>query len=208
MNAVTQCYEKEFRPLVLKYAEQTVPELAQEVRGAVSSEYLRWPELHGDTDWESAVESLSDFLQKRIAFLDALWLENEAFYVINENSKNSNFYVASGMTAEELPQNPYDPEGIWYLEGTDIPFDVTQPITGNVSLSAFPASETPPPTEEAAEVETAPKGGYTTQDYITFASIAFLGLLFVCIVCVDIFRRRKDEQKAEQSFSHSGAGEG
>ena len=97
---------------------------------------------------------VSDFLQKRIDFLDALWLENEAFYKIEVKGILSNLYVSAGMTAEELPANPEDPQGIWYLEGTDLPFDVTQPVTGDVSLSPLPASETPPPTEEATPVET------------------------------------------------------
>ena len=120
--------------------------------------------------------------------------------------KNSNLYVTAGLTAEEMPKNIENPEGIWYLEGTDIPFDVTQPVTGNVRLSAFPASETPPLAEEVTEADPAPERGYSMQDYITFLSIAALGMLLLLFVCVDIFRRRKDRQKSEQNASHSTAG--
>ena len=48
--------------------------------------------------------------------------------------------------------------------------------------------------------------GYSMQDYITFLSIAALGMLLLLFVCVDIFRRRKDRQKSEQNASHSTAG--
>jgi len=208
LDTVKEYYGQEFRPLLLDYADETIDVFAEQIRGAVRSEYLRSPELHEHQEWESAVEGIRTFLEKRIGFLDALWLENEVYYEIEGGIEHGNIYVAAGMPPEELPPNTYNPEGIWYLEGTDTPFDVTQPVTGNIRLSPLPASETPPPTEEVdEEVETVPKSGFATQDYITFASIAFLGLLLVCFVCVDIFRRRKDEQKAEQSFSHSGAGE-
>lgn len=204
LNAVKELYEKEYRPLLLEYAQDTISELSQEIRGNIASEYLRWPVLYEEVEWETEVALLSDFLQKRIDFLDALWLKNETFYKIEVKSILCNLYVPAGMTAEELPNNIENPEGIWYLEGTDTPFDVTQPITGNVYLSAFPASETPPPTEEAAEVETAPKRGYSMQDYITFLSIAALGMLLLLFACVDIYRRRKDRQKTECSFEHIG----
>ena len=206
LDAVKELYVKEYRPLMLENTRNRIPELAQQIRGTIGSEYLRWPELYSGAEWESSVESLQAFLQERITFLDALWLENKTFCKIETNMKNSNLYVTAGLTAEELPRNTCRPDGIWYLEGTDIPFDVTQPVTGNVRLSAFPASETPPPDEEITEVKPAPSGGYSTQDYITFLSIGALGVLLLLFVAVDIFRRRKDRQKSEQNASHSTAG--
>lgn len=208
LNAVKEYYGQEFRSLLLAHIRDAVPEFRQQVRGTIESEYLRWPQLYTGEDWDAAVEEILTFLQERIAFLDALWLENETFYEIEVSCEYSNLYVRPGMTAEELPKNTCRPDGIWYLEGTDIPFDVTQPVTGNVRLSAFPASETPPPDEEITEVKPAPSGGYSTQDYITFLSIGALGVLLLLFVAVDIFRRRKDRQKAGRTPAGSGTGGG
>lgn len=191
-TAFTELYEKEYRPLLLEYKEETIPEIVQEIRGVIESEYLRWPEYHTGTDWEPAIDGILDFLNKRIAFLDALWLEGKQFYEID--AEESNLYVAAGTVCEDLPENIMDPEGIWYLAGTDIPFDASQPITGDVKISALPESKIPPPTEEAEE--TAPAGGFATQDYIAFLSIGALGMLLLLFACVDFFLRRKDRRNS------------
>ena len=192
-DAFTKLYEQEYRPLLLQYAQQTIPEIRQEILGAIESEYLRWPELHTGTDWEPAVEGILNFLQKRIAFLDALWLEGKQFYEID--AEESNLYVAAGTVCEDLPRNGFNPEGIWYLAGTDTPYDASQPITEDVKIYHLPASEIPPPTEEVTE--TAPTGGFATQDYITIASVGFFLCVLLCLVTADFYQRKKDRRKAD-----------
>ena len=191
--AFTELYEKEYRPLLLEYEEKTIPAIAEEIRGAIESEYLRWPDLYTGTDWEPAVEGILTFLQKRIAFLDALWLEGRQFYEID--AEESNLYVEAGTVCEDLPKNFYNAEGIWYLAGTDIPFDVAQPMTGNVKISPLPASEIPPPTEEPEEPQK--NSGFATQDYITIASVAFFLCALLCFAAADIFQRKKDRRDAD-----------
>jgi len=192
-TAATELYEKEYRPLLLEYGEKTIPAIAEEIRGAIESEYLRWPELHTGTDWEPAVEGILDFLHKRIAFLDALWLEGETFYEID--AEESNLYVKAGTVCEDLPKNVFNEEGIWYLAGTDIPFDASQPITGDVKISALPASQIPPPTEEPEEI--VQSSGYSMQDYITFASVAFFLCALSCFAVADRVQRKKDRRDAD-----------
>ena len=203
-DAFTEIYEKEFRPLLLEYARDTIPEFAQQIRSAVQSEYLRWPQLYPESDWDTAVEGILDFLQERISFLDALWLEHEVYYEIEVPSEYNNLDIHEGLTAEELPKNPYRADGIWYLEGTDTPFDVTQTLTADVRLSPFPASEIPLPAEEVAEeaVEAAPKRGYSTQEYITIASIALFQCALLLFVAADIFQRRKDRRNTDTPTGH------
>ena len=197
MDSVKALYEAEYRPLLVEYAESTIAELAQEISGAIESEYLRWPELRDEKEWEDAVAGIIDFLEKRLTLLDALWLEDAVYYEITVAASDSNLYVAEGMPPEDLPRNGSDPEGLWYLEGTDTPFDVTRPVTGNVRLSPYPASETPPETEPAEEDAEQKAAGFSTQDYITAASVFALVSLLLGFICVDFFLRRKDRRNAD-----------
>lgn len=93
-------------------------------------------------------------------------------------------YVRANTVCEDLPRPAGSAEGIWYLEGTDIPFDATQPVTCDIRLSAvptveLPAETTPPETEappvvvpsekeETAAAEAADTNTNAIGNYITF----------------------------------------
>lgn len=193
MDTVVKLYKTEFRPLLQEYAGERIPAFAEEIRSAIPSEYLRWPTLHGDAGWDASMEAVITFIQERIAFLDALWLEKAEFCRISDGI--SNMYVPAGVACENLPAPAQG--GIWYLAGTDIPFDATLPVTCDVELFSMPESQRIPPEVPPEEEAAAPAETLTTQDYITMLSIFALVLLLLCFVAVDFFRRKKDRRKAD-----------
>lgn len=193
MDAVIRIYETEFRPLMQEYAESTIGGFAKDIRSVIASESLRWPDLCSEEAWEAAVGSMSTFLRERIAFLDSIWLNKAAYHTIT--IREYNVCIPAGATCETRLQLGKSGQDVWYLAGTDIPFDVTQPVTCDITLSAVPASEIPPETQPEDAAEKA--AGFTTQEYITFLSIAALGVLLLGFAGVDFFRRRKERRNAD-----------
>ena len=139
-NRVTEIYESEFLPLLEKNFSQTLKEYALHIGKASSLNQIRW-----DIN-ESCLEqsqNMSDFMEKRLLFLNELWIENESFNVVKADHSFGGFYayyyIKNGETLSYLPLFDSTKTSVfrgWYYEGTDEPFDPSKPIYEDTEIYA------------------------------------------------------------------------
>lgn len=137
-KAVTELYAGEFRPLLQQYADRVIPETAAQIRQAVSLDQRRWPSLYRKTDWDASADSMQEYLRKRMDFLDSLWIHKADFAMVTlEVAEVYNICLPAGSVCTGIPDpKTLGTEGVWYLAGTEEPFDLTQPVTGDITLTA------------------------------------------------------------------------
>ena len=134
-SRVIQLYQNSFVPVLEQLCDTGIEAYADQISQAADLHEIRW--ILGYTPEESQITR--DFLRARMDFLSAYWTQNEAYhhvYVRNTfDESRGEFAVRSGEALTILPE--YAPEaGIWgwYLEDTEEPFDITQPILEDKNL--------------------------------------------------------------------------
>lgn len=145
---MVELYQSVFVPLLTELCETGIEAYAGRISPAAGMDALRWS--MGDTTGGYLV--IRDFLEKRMEFLDAYWVRKETFY-------NVKFYAGvSGEFAvrpgEYLPEIPKYAGCEWFLEGTDVVFDVSQPIYENATVVLKRLDETEETVSIAGEVAT------------------------------------------------------
>ena len=132
---VKQLYREEFRPLLEKYLQETLYDYAGQIDGAAERNRLRWDRASA----MEAAEQIETFMLQRIDFLDSLWLEEETWYSvlvdINDGSNIACYALRPGEALPQLPDITGIPEALgWYHRETDLPVDLTQPVTGDMDI--------------------------------------------------------------------------
>lgn len=80
-DMTVRCYWEDFRPYLLKMADQYLDEWADYIAGSNEMNWLRWPESAEDYDFplsndeglDNTTEFLKNWLRLRVAYLDSLW---------------------------------------------------------------------------------------------------------------------------------------
>lgn len=124
-SRVTELYQSVFLPLLKELYNSGVEEYADQISQAAKLNAKRW-------DLACAAEAslvVRDFLGERMAFLDAYWERKEDFcnvkFIDSYEGEVGEFAVRPGEYLPEIPQ--YEGYG-WFIEGTDMLFDVSQPV--------------------------------------------------------------------------------
>ena len=125
---IKELYRTTFRPLLKDYYDTVIAQYADQIASAAACNQIR--RFWTDAKNESLV--IRNFIRDRMEFLDAYWMREEAFCIVRmEADVPAEFAVRPG---ECLPYIP-DYEGYaWFVEGTDVIFDVTQPIYEDTAL--------------------------------------------------------------------------
>lgn len=122
-------YETIFRPLVVQLMETELKSCNQGLASASELNRVRWSA--GDMEEETA--KMQSFLQRRMAFLDSLWLEGETYctVIVDMGAEVSNACYAV-RPGEQIPFLPdYEENGKnlgWYNAKTGEPFLEDAPI--------------------------------------------------------------------------------
>lgn len=100
---------------------------------------IRWEK---DTDISVQAAEIEKFLDERLQFLNSVWIEETQYVTLclkNGEKNHSYICIESGECYKELPElEDTDEQKFvgWYYEDTDEPFDVTKPITADISVYA------------------------------------------------------------------------
>ena len=150
-------YRDEVRSRLTDLLDQRIPAEADAIADAAVLDAARWPGLYtGHDSFRAAVADMAAFMRERMAFLDALWLNEAAFVQVTmklPNTRMLHLYTPAGEPCPDLPL-PCDVslpgEGmedarVWLNAATDEPFDPATPVTEDLVLYAvLPAAEEPP----------------------------------------------------------------
>ena len=189
-SLVVELYKTEFRPLLQQYVENGIANVATTIEQAAEMDAIRWKSQQNERSWKTMVDELQQHLKLRVGFLDLLWIDRADFYKITLHAEATyNLCVPADTVCTTLPQpSDFGVEGIWVLEGTELPFNEGQPITEDITLAILSsdANNGTPPNPE--------KSSITMLEWIVLLSAGMLGLLLLCFIGVDLFRRYKDRR--------------
>ncbi len=136
-QALVETYEKEFVPRIRELIDSGIDAYAEQIELASVRNALRWGT---DRQAREEVMRIKTFLTERTNFLSEAW-ENNTEYCIIQLCQGSNVYypIPRGQLPRALPTLPDTEKDLfmgWYYVGTDEPFDVSKPITEDISLYA------------------------------------------------------------------------
>ncbi len=122
-------YREEMRPLLETLLETGIADYASQVSQAARMNQLRW----SAADPAEEAEKIQTYLTGRMAFLDAVWLNDQEYCLVTMDlSDGSNavcFVLSPGDTIPSLPDISSLSNVLgWYDLATGEPIDVTQPI--------------------------------------------------------------------------------
>lgn len=137
-NRVRELYETAFLPLLTELVEGKVDQYRMQIEQASRTNQIRWEA----NDPGEGIEDVREFLIRRMAFLNRLWVDEEPFYFVMVNwGEGSHSECIAVSPGERLPDYGFSYEDTedmsflgWYNLETDEPFDVTQPIYGDVHI--------------------------------------------------------------------------
>lgn len=145
MDYTLELYQKEFLPLMDEVLEQEFPQQAQRIRAAAAMDQRRW----GTDSPAEQTEKTWEFLSRRVAFFNDLWLNNRKFVIVRAKTpdRNVNFAISPGGMVPEMP--PFEGYS-WYLLGTDTPVDIGQPVYEDICMEMRPDVDYAEPDQEGA----------------------------------------------------------
>ena len=184
-SRVRELYVDVFRPLVQELLETGLEAYSNQIDRSAMLDQCRWnTESH-----QEETARIRDYLTRRLAFLDSLWLENAPYckvlVLLDENSSSICHAVLPGERVPDLPayEEAWDILG-WYDAETEQPFDSTQPIFKDtiVYLKRLPGEE-----DRISPLQIAPIG----------AALVFL----LAVIVTDSKRRRAQQAKTEKPIA-------
>ncbi len=128
-DTVKRLYREEFRPLLIRLLDGGLEEYQKEMLQAAMTNQARW-QLR---DPAQNIARMADFIQKRVAFLDSWWIQEEPFFLVQVQTHDRMwaFAVSPGETLEHLPE----PEnGVWYRSDTNALLDKTLPVDSDLVI--------------------------------------------------------------------------
>lgn len=182
---MVEIYQHHFRPALLELLDSGLDRYAREISQAVKMDELRWHA--GTPEAQQATEQIRVFLTERIAFLDALWIDEEDFCDVllfreREDAESTVIAWFAVRPGECLPEIPTAENEAWYVCGSDEPFDVTQPVYE--SLNIYRKQE--PLAQPSGEEET------------SMAPFAVLIISLLCVWVADQVHSQRNGTKPKQ----------
>ncbi len=129
----------EYLPLLTELAESGIAREAQTIAASSGMNALRWTELFGEKTSAQAVDDMTQFLTRRIAFLRSAWIDGTQYctLTLQHPVKYEYISVPPGEVCAEFPQ-PQEldlpAKTIWLRADTGEPFDPQSVITEDVTL--------------------------------------------------------------------------
>ena len=134
-------YETVFLPAVEMLLNTHIREYVRQIESAVSMDRIRWSVESDGMDAE--VREITAYLEKRIEFLNHVWLEDAAYHMVRVDQGFGAFYgyfaVYSGERLDPLPVLEDTEDSVfkgWYYTATNTPVDFDHPITEDIEIYA------------------------------------------------------------------------
>lgn len=187
-NYMTRLFREEIHPLLLTFLNDRFPAYAAQVADAAQLDAARWG---GDPAKETR-RALS-YMLSRAEFLEDVWIKGTDYAEVTVIQANSmelfalDYAVPRGTTLPEfLAQKPWD----WFVQGTDEPFDITAPVTENLTIYAV---NRPEPAEEAQE-PVAPEKAESRVNWELRLPLYAIALLMAGLFVTDMLRIGKKKR--------------
>lgn len=139
---MVEIYETTLLPLFRELADGGIEALSEEISAANTINGIRWRHMYDY--WKRpkmTAADLTEFLNRRLAFLDSVWLENERYYAvqveIGADYNYLNFVVRPGEPFTRLSEVevPGVADPVWVDSITGEVFREDQPITQDIHLN-------------------------------------------------------------------------
>lgn len=191
---VIEIYKTEFLPLINELTQKELPKYENEIKTASKLNSLRWNTLFDGVyenrlSFEEQTESLTDFLDKKTAFLNKVWLSGEDYVSVSfyENDKFNSIKsvtVKSGEPVLGTDKIHINGNVVWRNLKTDeiVDFSVFRPYE-NISLYA--------------DVSSSSNGGITALISDIKLEIFFVfifAVIFAVLIIFEIKNRKKGEK--------------
>ena len=203
-NRMTEIYRTEFLPLLQQMLDGGIQNLSLYINKASQMNSIRWRSMFAVLQNQSSVtvrstSDLTRYLDARVAFLNHAWLENVDYCTLQFELTPGGAYWNISIPKGSLLETSYlDLEStVWIDASTQEPCDFSQPIVTDLILSVSQEIEEGIPFENIDD--NLSSGNLATRDYITFASIVMLGVLFLGIVCIDHRQRRQERRYVDEN---------
>lgn len=133
-SKITELFRREFYPQLVDLVEEEIPRYQALIEAAAGMNQIRWG---GDTALQT--ERVQNYMRSRTEFLKKVWIDGQECVEVTVVHPDvlleyaPMFAIPRGETFPELADwKQLD----WCITGTDIPFDLTQPIREDVSIQA------------------------------------------------------------------------
>lgn len=189
---LTEVYKETFLPLLNHLAQQGVDDYVNHIGQAAMLDGIRWSEYY----FENHCALLRSYLDKRLAFLDRLWVQQQPYVnvvVYDADLAARSVVIPRGTCLPELPVYENTDTTIyhgWYYWDTDIPFDITLPVYEDAEIqlryetAAVP--EEPVPSAPLSRLQLLPGAAFA---------------VMLCLVCGIGLRMCKPKEKQLQEKS-------
>ena len=134
-DRLTEVYETEMLPLLTQLKEEGIAAYAEWIRQAAAMDFARWD----DTAMDRALQDVYAYLDKRLEFLDRIWVRKEPYVVITVSDEGSagRVVLEAGATLSDLPAYADTEDRVyygWYYRGTDTPVDPQSPVWEDIGI--------------------------------------------------------------------------
>ena len=189
-DRMTEIYREECLPLLERFLNEQLNEYLSRIEKSSAMNQIRWKSLAAtQTSAQDEAEYIRSFMERRISFLNQLWLDKKPFHWVlidtNDGRDMICYAVFPGEQILLLPdyEEAWDILG-WYNAATEQPFDSAQPIYENtvVYLKKLQGEE-----DEISLLQLAPMA-------------AALGIL-LSVILIDRRHRLANREKAGKSIA-------
>ena len=110
-DCLTGQYESRMRPVLEKLLEEDVDTLRSEIRSSIEMDDARW--AHSDSytrrsdlrDWDQAVDWLKDYVEKRTAYFNEVWLSGDLYHRVSFYDGDMMVAVTYVKDGEQIPED-------------------------------------------------------------------------------------------------------
>ena len=162
LEEVKAFYREVYRPLAVRYLEETIDAYAAQIDCSARMNFTRWNIVlpqNCEEPMREGIAAVKQFLAERIALLDALWVDEASYHTVHVtrdrrvNAWGGYYYLdyivlrgeALGALVPPLPRDGQAFEG-WYYGTPDapgLPYDPEAPVTADLSVFAQYRPATP-----------------------------------------------------------------
>ena len=204
---LVEIFQNEYLVLLNDLINHEIIVLSDKLEQAAVNNNIRWASLFEERrTFQEDAQYIQNFLKERVNFLNRAWVDGTLFYTIQiqvtETGRYLYYNVESGKTIDSLPSPEelgISDSAVWYIDGTDMAFDVTEPVTGDLVLCAQSTSELEAKSE--AQASQPLSVGILAKIKNNIKILASLGMLFILVLALlaaDWRRNHRREGKAHE----------
>lgn len=182
-NRMIELYQSEFLPTLQDMLGSGIDAYVAEISQASAVNQLRW--FTDEDDLFTETEYIRGYMAERIAFLNAVWLDDATYHIVRADqgfgANYANYAVFEGKCLTGLPEfedTQYSEFLGWYYADTNEPFDITKPIYEDTEIYAkWQDSEQ-----------------NKRDDIIKLLPLGVIAVLFVILFVIEVRRMRENRR--------------